>query len=212
MIYHSFFKPDEYFVPLKDFEKEYQISNYACIYDIPLNTLKLDNPLKISKTYRAVVLRKDGGVTQLNVHQLMAKTFLPNPQNHKIVNHKDRNRRNNALPNLEWTSHSGNMSHWHHHEMARCRLIEIGDTVIINRTGEKAIVKGKSGYKWLHFDWPVYFEHIASITDPRSLDPDYEQRVQDGMKIISQEMKAEKERIKRPRKSPKAKFEGNGGK
>lgn len=45
------------------------------------------------------------------VHQLLAKTFIPNPDNLETVNHKDKNKLNNSLDNLEWMSREDNVKH-----------------------------------------------------------------------------------------------------
>ena len=46
-----------------------------------------------------------------SVHRLVAKAFIPNPENKRTVNHKDGNRQNNCLDNLEWATHSENHFH-----------------------------------------------------------------------------------------------------
>ncbi len=53
---------------------------------------------------------KEKGKT-LTVHRLIAKTYLPNPDNLPEVNHKDGNKRNNRLDNLEWKTRVGNVNH-----------------------------------------------------------------------------------------------------
>lgn len=65
------------------------------------------------------VLRKDGyAVVPLGkkspctrVHQIVAKTFIPNPENKPEVNHIDGKKSNNAVTNLEWCTTSENQLH-----------------------------------------------------------------------------------------------------
>ena len=45
------------------------------------------------------------------VHRVVAETFLPNPFNWPLVNHKTGNKSNSHLGNLEWKTRSGNLRH-----------------------------------------------------------------------------------------------------
>lgn len=61
--------------------------------------------------YKFVTLCKDHKRMQLTVHRLIAKTFLDNKDNLPVVNHKDCNKYNNCVDNLEWCTKSQNELH-----------------------------------------------------------------------------------------------------
>lgn len=63
------------------------------------------------KGYPCVSLIINGKTSFRRVHRVVAETFLPNPENKPCVNHKDRNRQNANVLNLEWVTHSENVRH-----------------------------------------------------------------------------------------------------
>ena len=58
--------------------------------------------------YYQVSLCKNGTRKHYKVHRLLALTYIPNPNNYPQVNHKDCNRQNNDLNNLEWCTNEYN--------------------------------------------------------------------------------------------------------
>lgn len=58
--------------------------------------------------YYTVGLIKDKKHKTWNVHRLVAMAFIPNPNNLPCINHKDENKYNNLVDNLEWCSYSYN--------------------------------------------------------------------------------------------------------
>lgn len=61
-----------------------------------------------SKGYKNVTLCKNGHQTTFNVHRLVALVFLPNPDSLPCINHKDEDKTNNDVSNLEWCSYYQN--------------------------------------------------------------------------------------------------------
>ena len=68
-------------------------------------------PVITEKGYLAVDLRKDGHRFKARIHRLVAEAFIPNPNNLSEVNHKDGDKTNNVVGNLEWCTHSDNVKH-----------------------------------------------------------------------------------------------------
>ena len=122
----------EIWKPIPGYEGYYEASNTGLIRSVPrtiiLKTKKLeDRPCeyksKILKPYlsqhnrsnilprQQIVLSVDGKTKSLQVHRLIAQTFIPNPNNYETVNHIDGNTFNNTVENLEWVSKVDNIRH-----------------------------------------------------------------------------------------------------
>lgn len=61
--------------------------------------------------YKYVSLKTNGKMKHISIHRLLAIIFIPNPQNYPIINHKDGNKDNNSLDNLEWCTYKQNNDH-----------------------------------------------------------------------------------------------------
>lgn len=63
------------------------------------------------KGYRQVSLYRNGKEHHRKVHRLVAEAYIPNPDNKPCINHKDGNKLNNSVDNLEWVTYSENTIH-----------------------------------------------------------------------------------------------------
>ena len=61
--------------------------------------------------YKQVALSKSGKSKQISVHRIVAKAFIKNEFNYPCVNHKDENKQNNNVENLEWCSYRYNINY-----------------------------------------------------------------------------------------------------
>ena len=64
-----------------------------------------------SKGYQRVRVTIKGQKRQYKIHRLVASVFIPNPLLLPQINHKDGNKQNNAVSNLEWISNKDNAYH-----------------------------------------------------------------------------------------------------
>ena len=69
---------------------------------------KFLKPTKNKDGYLRVGLCKDKKRKWYYIHRLIAEVYLPNPENLLFVNHKDEDKSNNCVNNLEWISHKDN--------------------------------------------------------------------------------------------------------
>ena len=102
--------------PIKHYEGLYEVSNYGRVRS--LDTLSSVNgktgkysrkktgcilkPQNSSKGYKQITLCNTSGKHIVSVHRLVAEAFIDNPNSLQVVNHKDENKANNHVNNLEW--------------------------------------------------------------------------------------------------------------
>ena len=103
---------DEIWKDVDGYESLYSISNFGNIRGLKSKKLLSLNRLN-ADGYIHVALRKDGKAREFMLHRLVAENFIERPadKNKFSVNHKDGNKTNNNVSNLEWISLSGQMKH-----------------------------------------------------------------------------------------------------
>lgn len=99
---------------INGYEELYQVSNYGNVRRIKYDTNyrktpKIKNLTKtINNGYFAVSLFLQQNKKTVKVHRLVAQAFIDNPDNLPEVNHKDENKLNNNVDNLEWCTRKYN--------------------------------------------------------------------------------------------------------
>ena len=78
---------------------------------IGFTDVKLLKPWDDGRGYRKVSLFNNKKRKDIRVHILVAKAFIPNPNNYPIINHKDENPSNNRVDNLEWCTNKYNSNY-----------------------------------------------------------------------------------------------------
>jgi len=104
-----------------NYEGFYKISNFGNVKSVDryVNSKNGSKSLKIGRIkkagvtngYRVVLLSKFNKEKGFGVHRLVAMHFIENIKNKPEVNHKDGNRLNNHVDNLEWCTSSENSKH-----------------------------------------------------------------------------------------------------
>lgn len=61
--------------------------------------------------YKIVTLCAGGKRGNIRVHRIFAEAYIPNPENKPLINHKDGDKANNDIKNLEWSTYSENIKH-----------------------------------------------------------------------------------------------------
>ena len=167
----------EIWKPVVGFEGLYEVSNFGRVKSLKRNTAT-DRLLKPhnTKKYLQVCLCKNGVKADKLIHRLVAEAFIPNPDNLPEVNHKDENKLNNAVSNLEWISQIGNLRYGTRFERigkAKSKAVRasnaegvlVGEYASINEAAEKTglapinisrccrgIYKRSGGYTWQYIE------------------------------------------------------------
>lgn len=128
-------------IEIPEFQGNYEASSLGRIRTIPHECIdKLGRKRWVAQCIKATRLNSKGYLMinvryknkhyTFRVHRVIAQTFIPNPDNLPEVNHKDENKSNNSVENLEWCTHQYNSTYG-------TRLKRIGEKTRKNQLGRK---------------------------------------------------------------------------
>lgn len=161
---------------IQGYEGKYAITEDGKVWSYYLNDFLSLKPDK--KGYVYVNLHGKDGRKRVAVHRLVALTFIPNPNNLPEVNHKDEDKTNNSVSNLEWCTREYNINYGtlmermaqtqqqYHPNQKKVLCVETGIIYYstqeasrqtgINNTGISKVCNGKrktaGGYHWKFID------------------------------------------------------------
>ena len=104
----------EIFKDIEGYEGLYQVSNYGSVKSLGNSKTRKEKVLKpfnTTKGYLQVELSKQGKRKNYYIHRLVAQAFLQNPNNLPEINHKDEDKTNNHVTNLEWCDRKYNINY-----------------------------------------------------------------------------------------------------
>ena len=120
---------------IQGFEGYYQVSNMGRVKSVERTVWdsrgcyrtvseKIRKGRKNIDGYLFLTLHKDGKKKHCRVNRLVAQAFLPNPDNLPEVNHKNEDKTDNRVENLEWCSHSYNINYGARNKKAGKKIAE----------------------------------------------------------------------------------------
>ena len=104
----------EIWKPIDGYEGKYEVSNFGRVrsYAQDRSRGKIKTGNRTFKGYLSFTLYDDDGRRRhIPVHRLVAKAFIPNPHDLPQVNHKDEDKTNNRVDNLEWCDNEYNCNY-----------------------------------------------------------------------------------------------------
>ena len=105
---------------IKNYENIYKVNKNGKIINIKRNKIRKSRIDKYG--YERIILNKNNKKQNLLVHRLVAEAFIPNPNNLPQINHKDENKQNNNVNNLEWCTQKYNCNYGTKNERAKLKI------------------------------------------------------------------------------------------
>ena len=96
---------------IEGYEGLYQISNKGRVKSLHNGSERILRPVIDRYGYYYIMLYNDSVRKYFKIHRLVAQAFISNPENKPQVNHKDENKKNNCIENLEWATAKENSNY-----------------------------------------------------------------------------------------------------
>ena len=171
---------EEIWKAIVNYEGLYEVSNLGRVRSLNYKRtgkIKVLRPRPSKLGYLDIRLSKNGKVKPFKVHRLVAYAFIPNdnPIEKTQVNHKDFNRQNNSVENLEWVSHKENIKHsWTSDEKrAKERREKLSKAHEVTRTRvlcietERVFDSIREACEWLDIDYDISHGNICACLKGR---------------------------------------------
>ena len=103
-------------LPVNGFESAYEICENGDAFSLPKNGrkhVKLKRNTQTKSGYQSYLFQIGPKTKRMLIHRVVAIAFIPNPENKPFINHKDGDKQNNTVQNLEWCTQSENEVHAH---------------------------------------------------------------------------------------------------
>ena len=126
--------------PVQGYEGHYEVDAAGNVYSVKRGRNLLVKRINPSG-YEVVTLCKNGVQKTMRVHRIVASAFIPNPDNLPIINHKDENRINNSVENLEWCTPRYNLMYGGARERASNKMRGRKHTDMHNEKISKSVAK-----------------------------------------------------------------------
>jgi hypothetical protein len=132
---------------------KHKVSNFGNVKHIRLN-----RKFKFNKSQEYFRVSLDTKIKHIFVHKLVAEVFIPNPENKPTINHKNGNKHDNTIFNLEWATHKEQIDHSVKNKLkdytvgSNCRKVQVYKHDEKKKTEYKIFNSAKEAYKELEIN------------------------------------------------------------
>jgi len=166
----------EVWIQMKGREKYHRISSFGRISSLCNSVRKIARPMRQEKvlkqhlnshtgyySYTFKWVKENGKAKRDNIHRLVALHFIPNPNDLAEVNHKDGDKTNNRVENLEWVSREQNIQHGFTNGLIKVLKGENAHNCTLTNEQVLFIYNSEIGPRQLSRDLKMPYSKIASI-------------------------------------------------